>query len=412
LWRDILVDAIGERLPTVVPGSMLSDPRLRRTVDDAAGPLPTTFVAGETLSKITLLDGERAAAALLARGDQPISSAQAEVLAAAAFLRTVLDARGKIQVRPDRLFDELRKWFPQPEPRPVVLWELIEQLWGAVPMPDLCRFTAAALRSVPPDVTTAKIVREIQQVTGPDAFSGTDAKWHLQFARPVPPTSREVALDTMPLTRPDYPEKQLLNAVAAGHFGPVLAAAGRQRIAHWVLILAAQSLDLPGNAVAMEQMEWLAAAAAEPLMSQLNPLYPSAAKSLIEELNRTRRRPPVAPDVLAAEWVIRSRLVAMRVGGDPAQSFFVDTNGGVGGWADGVRVLLRAETRPREQLVAWLHRVRRSAEEAARAAQLPLRPGDQHQVLIESAVETATGLASLSGLMGRMRRTPAQPEGW
>jgi hypothetical protein len=72
-----------------------------------------------------------------------------------------------------------------------------------------------------------------------------------------------------------------------------------------------------------------------------------------------------------------------------------------------VRALMRPSARPKDQLAAWVDRVRRSAELAALAARLPRAPEDRRQSFIESAAESAERLVSLPGLIGRIRRTPA-----
>ena len=330
LWNDVLVDALQDRLPGCPVGSVPADPQLRRVVDDAAGPLPLRFVPGETLATLTMVDGERAAVLLaLAAPQRPMAAAQVEVLRAAAFLRSVGTARGRTQVPPGALFAELRRWFPPPHPRAVVLLDLLEQLRGTVPVADLCRFVAAALESLPPDATTAEIVRQLK-LSGAAVgdLLDTAAEWHGQFATPTARTSREVDQPTMPLSRPDYPETRLLDVVAADRLAPQLAEAGRRRLARWVLVLAAESLDLPGNTQARESWKWLAAASGEPLRSQLGLLYAATARALIAELDGARRSSPVAADMLAAEWVVRAQLLGMGVGGDPARSFSRRTTAG------------------------------------------------------------------------------------
>lgn len=410
LWQDVIVDALQDLLPDHEPGSVLTDPHVRRVVDEAAGPLPAAFVARETLASLTMVDGERAAALLLAPDQREVrgmTAAQLEVLRLAAFLRSTVTAAGRLQVSPSTLFDALRRWVPEMQPRAVVLLDLIDQFDGSVPISDLCAFTVDVLDSLPPDGTTKAIVETLRLAGASGAeLRNNAAEWHEQFARPIPLTSRHVDAQSMPLNKPDYPETRLLGMVVGDQLGPGLAAAGLTRLARWILVLAAEALDLPGDAVAMERADWLVSAEINPLRRRLEKQYPSAAKALIGETHAERRRATVAGDVLAAEWVVRAQLAATGVKGDPAVSFFGGQPARGTGWSDGVRALLQVETRSREELTGWIRRVERLAEEAARVAQLPRTPDDRRQVLIGAAVDAATRIAALPGLMGRLRRAP------
>lgn len=414
LWDDVLVDELQNRLAEFPPGSVLADPLLRSIVDRAAGPLPPSYVPGETLRSITLVDGERAAAVLLAPATdrQPaISPAQDEVLRVAAFLRSVATANGVPRVAPDRLFAELRRWFPDGQPRAVVLIDLLEQLQGTVAVESLCAFAVAALASLPPDSSTAAVAWALVKAGArPDDLRNTVVEWHAQFGQPVTATSREVDVPTKPLSRPDFPETRLLDVLSVGRLPSALSEAGSRRLARWVLVLAAEMLELPGNAAAMEQLRWLRQAAREPLSGRLESCYRTEALKLIADLDPAGPGSALSADVLAAEWVVRSRLAELGVGTDPARSFFEEP-ADRGAWADGIRALLRPETRTRDDLSSWVQRVRRSADGAARAAQLPLAADDGRQALVEVSVETATRLASLPGLFGRMRRSSGRRDG-
>ncbi len=410
LWNDVVVDALQDLLPDHEPGSAFTDQQLQRIVEEAAGPLPAFFVARETLASLTMVDGERAAAMLLAPDQREVrrmTAAQVEVLRMAAFLRSTVTADGRLLVPPHTLFDALRRWVPQPQPRAVVLLDLIDQFGGTVPLADLCTFTVKVLDSLPPDSTTNSIVEALRLAgAGRAELLNNAAEWHEQFARPTPLTSRHVDTSAMPLTRPDYTESRLLSTVAGGQLEAGLATAGMTRLASWILVLAAEFLDLPGNSVAMEQADWLVAAESDPLRRQLERQYPSAARHLIGEIETGRRRATLAGDVLAAEWVVRAQLAATAVKGDPARSFFGGPPARGNGWSDGVRRLLNVENRSREELVHWIRRVGRSAEGAARVAQLPRAPEDRRQVLVDAAVDAASKIAAFPGLIERLRRVP------
>jgi hypothetical protein len=120
---------------------------------------------------------------------------------------------------------------------------------------------------------------------------------------------------------------------------------------------------------------------------------------------RSGKRSQTAADVLAAEWVVRSRLVELGMEGDPAWTFFQDNNGRPGAWADGVRQLMRVDSRPRPEVEAWIHRVRRSAEEAGRVAALPWSEDNGRQALIDAAADIASRMVGGSSLMGRLKWT-------
>lgn len=418
LWNEVLLDVLQPALADHPPGSVLADPDMQRIVDAAAGPLPTSYVQGETLSSLTAVDGERAAV-LLAPGTAPPAlpgSEQDEILRSAAFLRTVVGAHGELLVPADQLRGAMLQWFPQVPPRSVVLADLIEQLRLSVPLPDLCRLAAAALDALPPDLRTASIVHELRVAGAPlNVLVNSSAYWHLQFAQRVPATSRDVSLPTMPLARPDIPESRLLQAFADGRMLPPLAIPVRQRLARWILVLAAQALDLPGNS-GREQFGWLQTARREPLFSQLEPLYPVAARTLIKELTAPKR-PPLAADILAAEWVVRARMAEAGVGGDPASLFFQDRAGAAerGGseraeWAECVRALVRSDSRGREDLAGFVHRVKVCAEDVCRVAQLPVVPENRRQALIDAAVESATRFTSTGGI-ARIWRSPVRRDG-
>jgi len=148
----------------------------------------------------------------------------------------------------------------------------------------------------------------------------------------------------------------------------------------------------------------------------LEPLYPAAARTLIKELTAAKR-PPLAADILAAEWVVRARMAEAGVGGDPASLFFQDRAGAAerGGseraeWAEGVRALVRSDSRGREDLAGFVHRVKVSAEDVCRVAQLPVVPENRRQALIDAAVESATRFTSTGGI-ARIWRSPVRRDG-
>ncbi len=413
LWNDVLVDALQAHLADRPPGSVLTDPHIRRVVDEAAGPLPAVYVAGETLTTLTAVDGERAAALLMTShpGGHPMGAEQIEILRAAAFLRSVVSAQGSLLVKPDQLNGALRQWFPEGELRAVVLADLIEQLRLSLDRPDMAAFAAAALGSVAPEAVTASIVRGLLSAGARMSdLMGTPAEWHMQCAQPVPSTSRAVGVPTMPLTRPDAPETRLLQALADGRIGAPMAMEVRRRLARWILVLAAEILDLPGHDDTRDGFEWLKSAQRPPLRSHLERLYPEMARSILMELDPARRRPQVAADVLAAEWVVRSRMAEMGVGGDPARRFFRmgASSGDDSVWAAGIRALVSPGTRNKEELSAWVGRVGRSANAAARMPHLSTRFEEPPDRLYESAVEFAERLTAISSPMGRIWRSPTR----
>jgi hypothetical protein len=411
LWRDVVFEEIVARLAGRPPGSLLTDPRLHRWIDEAAGPLPAHYLPGRTLPGLTLVDGERAAAALQAMSRPTIAPEQREVLQVAAFHRAVHAAA---EPRPDDatwLIDELRTWFPGP-PRAAVLYDLLEELPHALPVLPRAALAAAVLPALAPDDTTAAIVDRLgQRGLPPSELMGGPLAWHRQFAVPPPQTSHDLRFPAAPPVWPDHPETELLIAVATGLLRGPLRRHGVLRLAWWVLIVPAESLDLPGNEFRMESATWFTDAERDPLRGQLDALYPAVAKGILGALGQSGRSGRLGADVLAAEWVVRSALAGRQIPGDPAGSYFADQHPG-SAWSTDARGLLRSGDRPRDELENWLHRVKRSAEMVGIQAFPEVAPdAGSRDALVQAALESAAALAGLGGLSGRVRRSPSERRG-
>lgn len=411
LWRDVVAEEIVARLAGRSPGSLLADPRLRQWIDQAAGPLPTSYQPGRTLAGLTLIDGERAAATLSTTSPNTIGPEQREVLQIAAFHRAV--HAGGIP-GPDEagwLIGELRKWFGGLPPRAVVIDDLIAELPHDLSIGARARVAASILARVEPDQATEAVVDRLVQLGLPPAeWMRGPLAWHRQFAVPPPRTSRDLGISGEPTVWPDYPETELLIAATSGQLRGPLRRHGILRLAWWVLVVPAESLDLPANEFRMESASWFTDAERDPLRGQLSGLYPVVAQAIRAGLDSGGGPGRPGADVLAAEWVVRSTLTGQQIAGDPAGDYFGESGPGAA-WAADVRALLRPADRPRDQLENWLQRVRRSALRTAESAFPRTSPNaPEREALVRGALDAAEALAGFGGATGWLRRSsPAQP---
>lgn len=396
LWPGVLSEAVATRLRQRPAGEVLRHPAVQRLVESVEPPLPARYEPGRTGAGLSLLDGERAAVELLAVEPSSIEPARLEVLRTAAFLRSVLTGQFPGGERPGSLVLEFRRWFSGP-PRSVVLYDLLDRLSAVAPPDELIQMANDCLTILAPDDCTKSIATLLldRGVITPAAVTGPLA-WHVQIRRSLPLSSH----DGLQAVWPDHPENELLKAVVAGRVAGGFREIMLARLAWWLLLVAADQLDLPGNSFRMESATWFTSAEREPLRGRLEPLLPTIGG---QAARRARHRQGQADD-LAAEWTTRAAMAQLRIPGDPAGAFFGDQATG-SGWFAGVRVMLDAPDRPRDQLERWLERVRMSATWAGIRAYPDEAQVPAQEALIGAAVDLATRVAGLGGVKGWLRRS-------
>lgn len=400
LWPGVLSEAVAERLMQRPAGEVLWHPAVRRLVDSVEPPLPARYEPGRTCTTLSLLDGERAAAELLAAADGPVTSSidpeRLEVLQPAAFLRSVLTGQFPGRDRPGSLLLEVRRRFAGP-PRSAVVYDLLDRLSDVAPADELVRMANDSLAVLPPDDWTRAVATLLVErgVITPAAVTGALA-WQVQVRRPLPLSGH----DGPRAVWPDHPENELLKAVAAGRVHGLFREVGLTRVAWWVLLVAADQLDLPANSFRMESATWFTGADREPLRAHLSRLYPTIG----DQAARKVRQHQGHADDLAAEWTIRAAMAQLQVPGDPARSFFADQSTG-SGWFGAARRMLAATDRSRDHLEKWLELVRRSATRAGVAAHPDDAQAFARESLVGAAVEIGTQVAGLGGVKGWLRRS-------
>jgi hypothetical protein len=288
-----------------------------------------------------------------------------------------------------------------------VLYDLLEELPHDVPVGRQAALAKAVLAALAPDDATAAIVgRLVQRGLTPSELMDGPLAWHRQFAVPPPRTSHDLRFAAAPPVWPDHPENELLIATATGQLRGPLWRHGVLRLAWWILIVPADSLNHPGNEFRMESATWFTEAERGPLRQQLEGLYPAVAKAILGAFEDGGRREQLAADVLAAEWVVRSTLAGQEIAGDPARSYFADQHPG-STWSTDARVLLRPVGRTRDELENWLRRVKRSAELAAERTFPDVMPNaSPRSTLVDVALESAAALAGLA-----LKRSPSTRRG-
>lgn len=396
LWPGVLSEAVAARLMQRPAGEVLWHPAVRRLVESVERPLPARYEPGHTVTALTLLDGERAAAELLAVEASSIEPARLEVLRTAAFLRSVLTGRYPDRDRPGSLVLEIQHRFVRP-PRSAVLYDLLGRLVDVASSDDLILMANNCLSILPPDDWTRSVATLLvdRGVITPAAVTGPLA-WHVQIRRPLPLSSHAGARPVWP----DHPENELLKAVVAGRMHGGFREVGVTRLAWWLLLVAADQLDLPANSFRMESAKWFTGAEREPLRAHLDGLFPTIAGQAARKVSRYQDH----ADDLAAEWTTRAAMAQLHIPGDPAHSLFADQSTG-SGWFGTARTMLAASDRSRDHLERWVELVRRSATRAGVAAY----PDDAHaparEALVGTAVEIGTQVAGLGGVMGWLRRS-------
>ncbi len=400
LWRDVLVDELASMLPNQAPGALLAGPGVLRAVAMAAGPLPVAIVPGQTLRALDQMDGERAAAMLVAGPPNGTRRTvdEAEVLAAAAVLRTILSPIRRRAVPADQLAGVLRHWFSGVPIRAEVFGELIEQFHDRSPDQDLSGFASDILYDCPPGRAAAAVVNQVLRGRRPPRRSVLE--WHSELVRPLPISVRLRGSRSY-LAQPELLENDLLESVALGQLPPAMRAAGQARLVRWVLLRGVQGFDV--QTAALYAPTWLTLAGRPPLSATLRGLYPDAARDLVQAILNCGDSAGQDADDLAAEWVVRATMASAPIPGDPAAGFFAGGHARGTGWADGVRALMRAESRNRDDLLDWVQRVRDIAKDLARRA-MAAAPQDQRQEFVETSVDTAERLLEIAGIKGRLRR--------
>ena len=401
LWREVLVDELGTLLHDQAPGALLSGPGVLSAIALAAGPLPAAVIPGQTLRTLDPMDGERAAA-LLAAGTTATTArpmGEGEVLAAAAVLRAILSPYHRRPVPPDQLAGTVRYWFRDVPVRAEVVGELIDQFTDMAPDRDLSAFANDMLGDCPPGPETVAVINKV--LRGRRAARRSVLEWHCELVRPRPLSVR-VRGARSHLAQPELLENDLLVAVTAGQLPPAMIAGGRARLVRWVLLRGVQGFDVLPKA--LYAPAWLTLSGREPLSTALRPLYPIEAQDLVQAIVNGGDAARQDAEDLSAEWVVRSRMTEANVPGDPAAGYFAGGHGQGIGWADGVRMLMRADSRSRDDLHDWVRRVRDIAQDLARRAQLPTAPDDVRREFVEASVDTAERLVEIGGLRGLIRR--------
>ena len=410
LWYDVLVEALIESLPGRVPGALLAAPGLLQLIDDAAGPLPTAIVPGVTLAALNGLDGERAAAMLRPvpapsgiRPNQTMTAAQAELLAAAAFIRAVFGDPSN-PVPSDRLTGLARAWFGAVPVRDEVLLDLIVELEQRSPRADLQSFANDMLSRCPPSAITATIVEKVNG--GRPCPRGTILEMHRQFAQTCPRTPRLRPGSQYPLN-PDLIETGLLDAVVAAKLPGELLTPGHKRLARWILIRPAAALDLAPRRWDRNVPGWLAMSKSPELSKHLKEVYPTVAAELVTEWAREQSSTKDA-DELCIEWVVRAAMTALQVPGDPAEPFFAGGTGKGSDWADGVRAMIRTETRSREELQTWVLNVQDAALEVGKLAGLMPSGDNWLRQFTDEASDIAARVVEIAGLKRLLKWSPTR----
>jgi hypothetical protein len=206
------------------------------------------------------------------------------------------------------------------------------------------------------------------------------------------------------LAQPELLENDLLVSVAVGQLPPAMRPAGHARLVRWVLLRGVQGLDV--QTAALYAPAWLTLAGRPPLSATLHGLYPDAARDLVQEILNGGDSAAQDADDLAAEWVVRAAMASARIPGDPAAGYFAGGYARGAGWANGVRALMRAEYRSRDELLDWVQRVREIAQDLARRAMIGPAPQDQRHEFVETSGDTAERLVEIAGIKGRLRRAP------
>jgi GTPase-associated protein 1, N-terminal domain type 2/GTPase-associated protein 1, middle domain len=421
IWSDVLARALSEELERRPVGAFVQ-PEALAWISEHADPLPAELVPGRTVHQLTAVDGERAAVSLLTRSPAPVTDPKAlEVMRVAGFLRATLASKP----RADAATAELHRWFATEPPRAAVLQDLVDRLNGRIPDAELVALGAEALSHLPPDETTFRIASILEARRSPAADpdetvvfwnrklghpaarqSGHDDAifCHRQFGQPLPRTSRVSAnRGTAAAAHPDGDEAALLDALVAGGLPGPLVAAALDRLVRWILLLPAEVLNFAANQSTFGKRRWLIPPAE--LLAQVQGRYSAGARTLVAGLVRDGKGDRRDADVLAADWVVRARMVEIGLAADPAATFFTGRPARGVEWFDHVRDLVGPDKRTPDEFRAWVSMARSVAGTASDRAGLDIRPDQDGAALIDGVVEYAERLTSLTSWFGRLRRS-------